>query len=333
MNLGYFKNKRILISGGNGYIAYNLIKRLAAIDLHITRLDSGIDKWHDIEGDTKIVFDNIVCDIRNREILESILPRFDIIYHFAAQTSVYIADSNPVRDIDINLIPLVNILDICEKKALKPVIVFSGTATEAGLKETFKQEGMDKPVTIYDLHKLMAETYLNYYCRKGIVKGVTLRLANVYGPGPVSSSKDRGIVNMMIRRAINEEPLTIYGDGEYIRDYIFINDVVDAFLKAAIHVDQFNGEHFDIGTGRGHSIATMMNMISERAFNRTGIRAPVMHVNPPDNLSIIEKRNFIADSGKFISCTEWKPATDLKMGIDITLDYFMNQKNEKPDLT
>jgi nucleoside-diphosphate-sugar epimerase len=328
MDLEYFKNKKILLTGGNGYLAYNLISTLKNIELEITRFDLKIDNWSDFDGNLKIKIRNIEGDIRDRRLLESVLQDYDIIFHFAAQTSIYVADSNPTNDLNINVLPLVNILDICEKKLLKPVIIFAGTATEVGLAKSLvvDEKVPDYPVTIYDLNKSVAENYLGYYCRKGFVKGATLRLANVYGPGPKNSSKDRGIVNFMIKRAIENLPLTLYGNGEYTRDYIYIQDVINAFLSAAKNIDNINGQFFYIGTGRGHTIVELFRLIVERTYLKIGSRSEIQFIDPPDNLSAIETRSFIANNSRFLDNTDWKPMTDLKHGIDSTITFFVNNK-------
>jgi nucleoside-diphosphate-sugar epimerase len=260
--------------------------------------------------------------------LELLLPDFDIVFHLAAQTSTYFADSDPASDISINLLPLVNILDVCERKSLCPVIIFSGTATEVGMNKRWpvNENFKNKPVTIYDLNKLLAETYLNYYCRKGIVKGTTLRLANVYGPGPANSSKDRGMVNLMIRKAIDKLPLTLYGTGKFIRDYIYIDDVVKAFCSAAVNIDKLNGGFFYIGSGTGHSLSDLFNTIISECYERTGFRPEIKHTEFPEKLSVIEKRQFVANIDKFVENTNWLPETDLAKGIGLTIDYFRKSR-------
>lgn len=329
MNLKYFVQKKILLTGGNGYLAYNLIDALKDVDLEITRFDLKIDDWSYLSEGHNIKIKSVEGDIRDRKLLELILPGCDIVFHFAAQTSVYVADNDPVSDININLLPLVLILDICEKNHLCPVILFAGTATEHGISKELvvNEEAVDYPVTIYDLNKSLAGTYLEYYCRRGIVRGATLRLANVYGPGPKSSSKDRGIVNLMIKRALNNTPLTLYGNGEYIRDYVYISDVVNAFLSGAMNIDRINGQFFYIGTGKGHTISDLFNIIVERTYLKTGLRSDIHNVALPENMSVIETRNFIADITRFLEKTDWQPTTDLEQGIDSTITYFLNNKS------
>ncbi len=146
----------------------------------------------------------------------------------------------------------------------------------------------------------MAEQYLRWYSEQGFVRGVTLRLANVYGPGPRSSCADRGILNQMIRRALAGEPLTVYGPGDQVRDYLYVEDAARAFLSAAASEEALNGKYFVIGSGVGHTIAEAMEIVAERCALRTGKRVPVVHVKPPAILSPIEQRHFIADSGLFL---------------------------------
>ncbi len=324
MSLNFFENKRVLITGGNGYIAYNLIKRLSGIKLNVTRLDLRTDKWKEFDN-SEIIFRDIEGDIRDRKLLESLLPGHDVIFHLAAQTSSYVADSDPAADVSVNVLPLINILDICHRKSLKPAIVLAGTATEVGLTEILpvNEKAEDHPETIYDLHKLLAEKYLKYYSYKGFVSGTILRLANVYGPGPVSSSQDRGIINHMIKKAVNRLPLTLYDEGKFTRDFVFIDDVASAFLTAAINIDKLKGEHYYIGSGKGLSIAEMFKAISERAQLRLKYPVQIIRVDSPSNLSVIEKRNFIADICRFSNLTGWSPETDHIKGIDLTIDHFL----------
>jgi nucleoside-diphosphate-sugar epimerase len=255
------------------------------------------------------------------------LEGIDIVYHFAAQTSVYVAWQDPVEDMEANVLPLLRLLETCRRKAWKPIILFSGTATEIGLTSDWPVDESvnDDPVTIYDLHKLSAEKYLRHYVREGLVQGAILRLANVYGPGPKSSNADRGVLNLMMRKAIRGEPLTIYGTGHYMRDYIFVEDAAEAFVQAAIHIEKTNGRHFLLGSGQGHTLSAAINLVAERAELKTGRRAPIQHVEPPSGLSPIESRNFVANITRFASATGWCPRVKLGEGIDRTLDYFLSQ--------
>ena len=261
-------------------------------------------------------------DIREYAILEQAVKGVDIIFHFAAQTSVYRANENPPADFEINVKPMLTLLEICRKQSRPPIVLFSGTVTEAGIPVTLpiNEECVDKPVTIYDLHKLIAENYLKYYAEQEMVKGVVLRLANVYGPGPKNSSADRGILNMMVRKALRGEDLTLYGSGEFIRDYVYAKDVARAFLLAGGSSDRISGKYFVIGSGKGMTLKAAFELGVERVALRTGKKVKVLNVEPPVALSVIETRNFVADSSAFQKVTGWSPDYVFINGLDETIE-------------
>lgn len=317
---GTFSGKCVLITGGAGYIANSLIQLLNNLECHIISFDRTEAGLPPINGKAKI--DSIAGDIRNRNIWEEVLPKSDFVFHLAAQTSTYVANDNPVADVEINVFPLLNLLETCRNKQLKPVVLFSSTVTVIGIPQKLPvdENHIGVPVTIYDLHKLTAENYLVYYTNQGYVSGAILRLANVYGPGPKSGSSDRGILNLMMRKALAGEPLTIYGTGECLRDYIYIEDVACAFLTAAINIERTNGQRFIIGSGQGHTIAHAINLVADRAAIKTGRRVDVVHVEPKTVQSPIEARNFVADSGRFSRATGWQAGVSLIEGIDRTIE-------------
>lgn len=317
-----YSGKRILLTGGAGYLATNLIELLKNIDCCIIRVDRPGATFTEIDG--AVQTKDVIGDVRERAIWESALKDIDIVFHFAAQTSARVANKDPIADLENNVMPMLYLMETCRNKAWQPIVMFSGTVTEAGIPTRLPvdETHTDNPITVYDLHKLMAENYLKYYVSQGIVKGTVLRLANVYGPGPKSSSADRGVLNLMIRKALVGETLTVYGKGDYLRDYVYVEDVARAFLESAIKIEQVNGQHFVIGSGQSHSIAEAINLVSDRTALRTGKRVGVTHINSPSPQSPIEARNFVADSSRFTQNTGWKSFYSLCEGIDRTLEAF-----------
>ena len=321
--INYFQGKKLLLTGGAGYLAANLILRLQDIDCRIIRFDRPEAFFVPVKG--KLRIQDITGDISDIGIWDTLIDGVDVIFHFAAQTSVYLAEQKPQKDFDINVMPMFHLLEACREKDLQPAIIFSGTVTEAGLpvRLPVDETHPDLPITFYDLHKWMAENYLKYYVRQGVVKGAILRLVNVFGPGPASSSADRGVLNLMVRRALQGETLTVYGKGDYLRDYVYVDDVVYAFLLAASNIESINGKHFVIGSGEGHTIAEAFNLVKECVERRTDKRVSVVHVDPPSNLSQIETRNFVANAGLFRELTGWNPQYSLIKGIDRTIDSYL----------
>jgi nucleoside-diphosphate-sugar epimerase len=314
-----FSDAHLLISGGAGYLATNILLLLKDTRCHITLLDRPGAVFPDIPGKPEVV--RVLTDVRSSTVWDDHVDHADIVFHFAAQTSVYVSNSDPWTDLQINFLPMVHLLETCRKKRRQLRLLFSSTATVFGLPQSLPVDEThpDDPLTAYDLHKLLAERYLKRYAHENIVKGTILRLANVYGPGPRTSSADRGVLNLMMHKALKGEPLSIYGEGNFVRDYVFVEDVAWAFLMAAAAMEDVNGKHFVIGSGEGHTLARAITMVSERAQRKTGVQVPVLHTQAPSTLSPIEYRNFIADSRKFNSATGWKATCPLEEGIDRTL--------------
>ena len=323
-----YTHKTLLITGGGGYLASNVIRALKNVECTILRLYRFGKEVIPIDGICKIV--DIQGEIKTPEIWEETLGNVDIVYHFAAQTSTYVANANPVEDIQVNVLPMLQLLQTCKNKNWCPIVCFAGSVTEAGIPQRIPVDETepDVPVTIYDLHKQMAENYLKYYVNQGVVKGVTLRLPNIYGPGLKSSSADRGILNMMMKRALKGEALTVYGTGECLRDYLYVDDVIKAFLIAPVNINRINGEHIVLGTREGYTIAQAMHLIADRVKKKKGKSVSVTHIEPPTPQSPIESRNFVANYHKFQTATEWSPAYSLEKGIDQTLDFFIATENK-----
>lgn len=321
--LNCYSGKRILVTGGAGYIATSLISLLKDIDCHILRLHRSDTPATQFAG--KATIKDFIEDVRDKSIWKRVLQDVDIVFHFAAQTSVYVANEDPKADMNVNVLPMLCLLETCRQNRWKPIVLFSGTVTETGLPSHLPvdENHPDNPVTIYDLHKLMAENYLKYYVNQGLVRGAVLRLANVYGPGPESSSADRGVLNVMVRKALRREQLTIYGKGDYIRDYVYVEDVVRAFLLAGANIERLNGWHFVIGSGIGYTLKEAVDLVAKCVETKTGKQSMVSHIDPPTPQSPIESRNFVADSSRFQKATNWRPLVNLEQGIISMLETLL----------
>jgi nucleoside-diphosphate-sugar epimerase len=307
--------QRILVTGGSGFIGSHLCEYLVRAGCEVRRLTR-----HPAQSQTDNVTD-IVGDIRDVDIWDEQVREVDVVVHLAAQTSTYVANDDPLGDRAINVEPFLRLLETCRRSSRKPFIVLASTVTVVGVTDRtpVDEQSTCAPVTVYDAHKLMVEQYLETYCRLGYARGTTLRLANVYGPGRSGNTQDRGILNSMVRRAMAGLPLTVYGTGEFLRDYIYIDDVGRAFAAAIDCPSETNGKHWIIASGQSHTIKEAFQMISEEAASRTGIRVDVESVAPSYELSPIEARNFVANIAAFSSVTGWRPSVTLAEGIDLTL--------------
>lgn len=316
----HFTGKKVLITGASGFLATNLAGRIKDIDCTVIRLTRTPDKLAPIDGRAK--FTDVKGDIADKHTWLHTVPECDIIFHLAAQTSVYKAAADPAADIAVNLLPMVHLLEACRLNRTPPIVIFSGTATEVGLTEKVpvSEDFNDQPITVYDVNKLASERYLKLYSFEGKVQGVTLRFSNIYGPGPGSSNSDRSIINRMVRKAISGDPLPLFGKGDCLRDYVYISDAVDALLLSVAHIQNLLHRHFFIGSGEGLTLADAFEMVSQLAVAATGKKVFLSRIEPPADLSPIEFRNFVADCGNFRRISGWIPQISFSEGIQLCID-------------
>jgi UDP-glucose 4-epimerase len=322
-----YAGRTIVVTGASGYLGDALVRRLVDADVQLIRISRNLEKLRQLPlASAQAQCYDVVGDIAETSFWHDQFGQFDIdtVFHLAGQTSAYVANDNPEQDSNANVAPMLGILSGCETRTNPPTIIFAGAATEVGV-TTFgpvDETAADAPDTIYDLHKLVAEHYLKHAVRQGLAKGATLRLANVYGPGQQSGSDDRGILNRMVRTALNGDPVTIFGDGSQIRDYVHLEDVLNAFLMAGGNPDLLMGQHFIIGSGMPHSISEAFHMVARGVAVAKGYDAPIKFLPWPEHALAIEFRNFFADFSLFERTTGWRPEIKLENGIQQTVAAF-----------
>jgi UDP-glucose 4-epimerase len=301
VSLSFYEGKKILITGMSGFIGSALSKALTAVSCEVTAKTRG-QEWKD-------------C-----------LENIDIVFHLAAQTSAAWADLNPDEDYDANVQPVLNLIEFLDTKprAVPLTVIFAGSVTQCGIPQTVpvNETHPDQPVTVYDRHKWTAEILLLQAARTGLLKACSLRLPNIYGPGPASSSSDRGVLNQMMARALAGQDLTLYGEGEFTRDYLFLEDTVEAFLAAGAAIEKLNGGRYVLGSGEGRTIREAFEQIAETARTLTGKEISIFKKTYPEGTSPIEFRNFVADTAVFRERTGWSARTPLTDGIRKTMESY-----------
>ena len=153
------------------------------------------------------------------------------------------------------------------------------------------------------------------------LKTVTLRLSNVFGEYQRIDNPGRGVLNFMIGRALRGEPLTVYGTGDFILDYSYVQDYIDAFLFAA-ESEKTNGEVYVLGSGIGKSMNEVVNSIKKEVEQSVGKIVTITHVPFPGDENTINKRNFIADTRKLRTATGWSPRIGFDEGLRKTIDFY-----------
>ncbi len=321
-----YKNKKILITGGLGMIGSNIAKKLVELQANVTIADTSIIQFganlYNIKGfEDKIEVIN--ADIRNSEDMKPLIKKNEIIFNLAGQVSHNDSIKDPFYDADINYIGQLNILEIAKKCNPDIKIIFAGTrmqygkVTELPVSENHPQ----KPLSPYALNKSAAENLYLFYNRLYGVPVVIFRITNPYGPGGQIKHGKYNIVNWFIRQALEGNAITIYGDGKQIRDYIYIDDLVEAFILAGVK-DESNGKVFNLGSG----IATKFHEMARTIISEIS-SGSITNIPWPDNYINIETGDFVADITKISNMIDWKPTINLKEGIKKTCEYY--RKNIK----
>lgn len=314
--------KKVVVTGASGYIGSALVKTLMKHSCEVVRISRRA--LAPIEGAR-----DIVVDISERKSWGKIISRADLIYHLAGNTSAKTAENSPTNNFSTTVSPINYLYEAMLEKANYPRIIFTSTATIHGITANLKvnEKIQPRPLTIYDEHKLIAEKLLKLY-NQFALESVTLRLANVYGQSVRdSASNDRGILNRIAKLALQGEDLVYYGDGNYIRDYVYIDDVVDALLVTG-SFPGITGEVFNIGTGVGTTLREAFKVVSSKVWEIAKVHTEIVSQPWPMDSSPIEFRNFIADTSHFKTLTGWTASTQFESGIMLMISNLYN-KNKK----
>ncbi|MEU7874983.1 NAD-dependent epimerase/dehydratase family protein [Dactylosporangium sp. NPDC049140] len=201
------------------------------------------------------------------------------------------------------------------------VCVFAGTVSQVGVPPERPLDGSepDRPQTPYDAQKLEAERLLLAATAAGVLRGVSLRLPTIYGQGPAAAAPDVGVIAAMIRRALDGAPLTMWGDGRVMREFVHVEDTVRAFLAAIDGADRLSGRHWLLGTGAPSSLRDALHLVSGAVAAVSGAApVPVVAVPPPAHATATDLRSVRVDPVPFSAAAGWFPRVTLAEGISRT---------------
>lgn len=302
----HYRGATMAVTGASGYLGSALIARLQDAGARVVaasrkRVESG-------GGVEWIAFDS-----RSHVTWQSLIDRADVIFHLAGNTSVYEAERQPDVSYASTVEPIELIAAAAQRAGRKPRVVFASTATVYGLTDSqpVDERTRPEPITTYDRHKLEAERRLIH---SPDLDAIALRLANVYGPSVArSGANERGFLNRAVEQAWRGRDVDIYGDGRYLRDYVYIDDVIEAFLLAGVAAAA-DERCLNIGSGSGITLRDAVAMAIARVAHRG--RAVAMREIPwPADAHAIERRNFVANIDRARAVLGWQPAVGLDTGI------------------
>jgi UDP-glucose 4-epimerase len=316
---------RYLVTGGAGFIGSNLADRLLAegheVDV-IDDLSSGsIGNLSEAraQADGALKIHNL--DIRSRDTVSLIERREpEVVVHLAAQLSVRESVRDPVVDAEINLIGLLNVLEGARVSGARKVVFTSSGGTIYGnvpAEDLPVREGYpQRPLSPYGIAKKASTDYLNAYRELHELDFTSLALSNVYGPRQ-NPHGEAGVVAIFAGLLLDGRQCTIYGDGSKTRDYVYVDDVVDAIARAT---ERGGGLLCNIGTG----VETSDLQVYETVASAVGVQGPPMHASDrPGDLQRIA-----LDHGRATMQLGWQPFTSFADGIAQTVEWFRAQREE-----
>ena len=314
-------NKKILITGGLGFIGSNLVRRLLKLGNQITVVDSLIPEYggnlrnlHDHKDQISLK----LIDIRDQNAMCEIIKKQDFLFNLAGQTSHLDSMQNPFTDLEINAKAQLSILESCRKNNPEIRIVFASTRQIYGKPKYLPvdEKHPQHPVDVNGINKIAGEQYhILYHEVYGIASSV-LRLTNTYGPRMRIKDARQTFLGIWIRNLLRGEPILVFGDGKQRRDYNYVEDVVDALLIVATEKNAI-GKFYNLGAPDPLSLEDTAKIMCQKIKNGDYQMIPF-----PEDRKAIDVGDFICDYSAFRNEFGWEPKVSFEEGILRSLEYF-----------
>ncbi len=305
------KDKRVLITGGGGFIGANFARRFSELGykVYIVKQSTNIWRLIEIKRQIKIYY----IDLRDYNRLESFILKIrpKIILHFATYGAYPQKQQDAKKIIDTNLIGTINLVNAC-KKIKFDCFINTGSSSEYGIKnKSMKETDLLEPNNLYGITKAAATMHCQYMSKKYDLPIVTLRLFSVYG---YFEEKER-LIPTIIKSCLENKKLKL-SSANSVRDFIFIEDIIDAYLKAISNIQKIKGEIFNVGSGKQSTVNEIVNAIKE--ITHSTIKPQYGRIE----MAQYEPKNWIADISKIKNKLGWQPKYNLRKGLEKNIEWF-----------
>ncbi|MBM4276293.1 MAG: NAD-dependent epimerase/dehydratase family protein [Deltaproteobacteria bacterium] len=322
-----FQGKRVLVTGGLGFIGSNLSMRLVELGARVTIVDNMMPRLGGNLFNVKEIMDHIqinFSDVRDEHSMDYLVKDQDFIFHLAGQVNHVDSIRNPIQDLDINCRGTLVLLESCRKHNREVKVIFSGTRGEYGasVKLPVAEDHPTNPKGIYAVTNLSAEKMVLVYDDVHKISGTCLRITNTYGPRHQMAHDEYGVLNWFIRKAIDDELIPVFGDGHILRDFLYVDDLVGCFLQVAACPTAF-GEVFNVGTGVPISFIDLAKKIVEVAGS-----GKAAFTEFTKERKEVEPGDYYADISKARKVVGWTPKISLEEGLRKTVEFYRKYKRE-----
>jgi UDP-glucose 4-epimerase len=317
--------KRVLITGGLGFIGSNLAIRLvregasvAICDAMIEGYGGNFENLREVRADVEIH----VADVRDESAMAGLVEGRDVVFHLAAQVSHVMSLSNPYPDIDINIKGTAALLEACRKHNPETVIVRTGTRGQYGpaVRLPVSEEAPSDPRGLYEISQLSAEMICRTYTRIHGIRTVPLRLTNIYGPRAQMKHPHFGVVNWFVRLALDGRPIPIFGAGGILRDFLYVDDCVEALVRAAEQPAAI-GEIINVGNDRASTFLGVAKLLQDLV---PGTAVEFTDFTPERKAQ--EPGDFVSDISKIRRLLAWEPTVELREGLSRTVQFYRERR-------
>jgi UDP-glucose 4-epimerase len=317
----FYQDRRVMITGGLGFIGSNLARQLTSLGARVLLVDSLIPEYggnlFNISGIEDRVRVN-VADVRQQSTMNYLVRDQDVIFNLAGQVSHIDSMQDPYTDLEINCRSQLSILEACRRYNPTVKVVFAGTRQIYGRPDSLpvSESHLVRPTDINGINKAAGEYYHLVYNNVFGVRACSLRLTNIFGPRQLLKHNRQGFIAWFIRQVIEDREVQVYGDGQQIRDFVYVDDAADAFLRAGAN-DAANGQVFNVGGREPISLRDLIKLLIEIAG--TG---RFRFVEWPPEKKAIDIGDFTTDSSLIERRLGWTATTPLREGLAATITYY-----------
>jgi UDP-glucose 4-epimerase len=314
-----FEGTAALVIGGLGFIGTNLSSRLldegARVTIHTPARERHSEQAHVFERCGATVVEG---DIRDHAAVSALVPSQAVIFNLSGQSGAVRSMEDPWTDLDVNCRGNLVLLEAVRALAPEAKLVIVGSRLQYGkpIRLPAVEDDQDQALCLHAIHKRTAEQYLQLYRRLFGVRFAAARVTNPYGPGQPSGRTAYGVINRWIHLALAAEPLAVYGDGAQLRDYIHVDDVIEALLLLG-STPASDGNVYNVGSGIGTRMIDAARLIVEVVGGGS-----IARVEWPRLAAEIETGDFVADVSKIARELGWQPSISLRDGLERTAAHY-----------
>jgi UDP-glucose 4-epimerase len=321
-----YHNKKVLITGGLGFIGSNLARALVAQGARVTIVDSLIPQYGGNLFNIADIRDKLevnICDVRDPHAMKHLVQGKDFLFNLAGQTSHIDSMTDPQTDLEINASAQLSILEACRLNNPEIKIVFASTRQLYGKPDYLPVDEKHpiRPVDVNGINKLAGEWYHLLYNNVYGIRACALRLTNTYGPGMRVKDARQTFLGIWVRQLLEGTPIKVFGDGEQLRDFNYVDDCVNALLLAGAN-EQANGKVYNLGSPEVIGLKALAEKIVSLGFGGSYELVPF-----PEERKAIDIGDYYSDFSLISMELGWLPEVNLQKGLLNTIEYYSKHKS------